>query len=45
MWERREEKLDRLENAGPIMENAVLDFLLLLMGVLEEYQSELNFKK
>lgn len=28
---------------GPIVGNAELDFLLLLMGILEEYQSELYF--
>lgn len=30
---------------GPIVGNAELDFLLLLMGILEEYQSELYFFK
>lgn len=28
----------------PIMKNAELDFLLLLMGIFEEYQSELTLK-
>lgn len=31
--------------SGPIMENAEFDFLLLLMGVFEEYQSEPTLKK